>query len=63
MFDYLCLCDVSLSNISNIEIIELTISDKSTNLCEINKKLEKHSKNGFVFDEINKLTGKNYSIP
>ena len=38
MFHYTCLYDVSFSNISNNEIIKLTISDKSTSLYELNKK-------------------------
>ena len=38
-FKYRCLYDIKLKNITNNEIIKLTISDESMNLYELNKTL------------------------
>ena len=38
-FKYECIYDIKLTNITNNEIINLTISGKSMNLYELNKKL------------------------
>ena len=37
--EYVCIYDIKLTNITNIEIINKTISDESMNLFELNKKL------------------------
>ena len=60
-FKYVCIYDIKLSNITNIEIINLSISDESMNLFEINKKLTLARQRGFRFLQINKLTIKIYS--
>ena len=36
-FDHLCVYDINLTNITNIEIVNLTISGKSMNLYELKK--------------------------
>ena len=38
-FEYKCEYDIKLTNITKIEIIDITISDKCMNLDETNKKL------------------------
>ena len=60
-FKYECLYDIKLENISNNEIINLTISDTSMHLYEINKKLTVARERGFTFNQINTLTIKFYS--
>ena len=51
---------IKLTNITNNEIINKTISDESMNLFELNKKLTLARQRGSRFLHINKLT-KNYS--
>ena len=53
-FKYECIYDIKLTNMTNIETINSTISDKSINLYEINKKLTVARQNGFVFNQIKK---------
>ena len=60
-FEYVCIYDIKLSNITNNEIINLSISDESMNLFELNKKLKLARQRGFRFLQINKLTIKVYS--
>ena len=60
-YKYECLYDIKLTNITNNETINFTISDKSMNLYELLKKLTVARQNGFIFDQINKLTKKFYS--
>ena len=60
-FKYECIYDIKLTNITNNEIINLTISGKSMNLYELNKKLTVARQTGFMFNQINKLTIKFYS--
>ena len=60
-FKHECINDIKLTNITNNETISLTISDKSMNLCELNKKLTVARQNGFIFNQINKLSIKFYS--
>ena len=55
-FKYRCIYDIQLKNITNNEIINLTISDKSVILYELNKKLAVARQNGFIFNQINKLS-------
>ena len=60
-FDHICEYDLKFRNITNNEIIDFTICDKNMNLVEINKKLTIARRNGFIFNQINKLTIKIYS--
>ena len=60
-FKYECIYDIKLTNNTNNEIINLTISGKGMNLYELNKKLTVARQNGFMFNQINKLTIKFYS--
>ena len=55
-FKHECIYDIKLTNITNNETINLTISDKSMNLYELNKKLTVARENGFMFNQINKVT-------
>ena len=49
-FKHECIYDIKLANITNIKIIILTISGKSMNLYDLNKKLKIARQNGFVFN-------------
>ena len=60
-FKYVCIYDIKLTNITNIETINLTISDESLGLYELNKKLTIARERDFRFLHINKLTIKVYS--
>ena len=60
-FDHICEYDLSFTNITNNETVNFTISDKSMGLYELNKKLTIARENGFKFNQIKKLTIKNYS--
>ena len=60
-FKYESLYDTKLAKITNNETINLTISDKSMNLYELNEKLTVARQNGFKFNQINKLSIKFYS--
>ena len=60
-FNYECVHDIKLANITNNEICNLTISGKNMNSYDLNKKLKDARQNGFIFNQINKLTIKFYS--
>ena len=60
-FRYVCIYDIKLTNIKNNEIINITISDESLGLYELNKKITIARQRGFKFNQINKLTIKIYS--
>ena len=60
-FKYVCIYDITLTNITNNEIINITISDESLGLYKLNKKLTIARERGFKFNQINKLTIKIYS--
>ena len=60
-FKYVCIYDIKLTNITNNETINLTISDERMNLFELNKKLTLARQRGFKFNQINELTMKIYS--
>ena len=47
--NHMCVYDIKLTNITNNETIILTISGKSKNLYELNKKLTVARENGFIF--------------
>ena len=55
-FDHICLYVIKPTNIGNKEIFNLTISNKSMGLFELNKNLKTARKNGFLFNQRNKLT-------
>ena len=57
---YVCIYDIKLSNITKNEIINISISDESMNLFELNEKLTLARQRGFRFLQINKLTIKIY---
>ena len=60
-FKYECIYGIKLKNIATNEIINLTFSDKSMHLYELNKKLTIARERDFIFIHKNKLTIKNYS--
>ena len=57
-FKYVCIYDIKLTNITNNEIINITISDESLGLYEVNIKLTIARQRGFILNQINKLTVK-----
>ena len=60
-FKYECIYHIKLTSTTNNEIINLTINGESMNLHQLNKKLSVGRQNGFIFNQINKLTKKIYS--
>ena len=60
-FSYECVYDIIFKNITNNEIVNLTIVGRGMGMYEINKKLTIARKNSFKFQQINKLTIKIYS--
>ena len=60
-FDHICEYDLKFTNITNNETVNFTISDKCMSMYELNKKLTVARGNGFIFNQINKLTIKIYS--
>ena len=59
-FDHICEYDLNFTNIGNNESVNFTIFDKSMDSYELNKKLTVALGNGFMFNQINKLTIKIY---
>ena len=55
-FKYVCIYDIKLTNITDTEIIDITISDQSMNLFELSKKLTLTRQKGYLFNQITKLT-------
>ena len=55
-FDHICEYDLNFTNITNKESINFTISEKSMGMYELNKKLTLARENGYIFNQINKLT-------
>ena len=60
-FKYVCIYDIKLTNITNNEMINISLSDESLGLCELNKKLTVARQRGFILNQINKLTIKIFS--
>ena len=60
-FDHICEYDLNFTNIGNSESVNFTISDKSMASYELNRKLTVARENGFIFNQINKITIKIYS--
>ena len=59
-FDQNCVNAINLTKNSNNDINNFTICGKSMNLYELNEKLTVARENGFIFNQINKLTIKIY---
>ena len=57
-FDHICESDLKFTNIVNNESNNFTISDKCMGMYELNKKLTLARGNGFMFNQIIKLTKK-----
>ena len=55
-FDHICEYNLNFTNITNIETVNFTISDKSMGMYESNKKLTVARENGYIFNQLNKLT-------
>ena len=60
-FKYVCIYDIELTNITNNEKINISLSDESLGLYESNKKLTIARQRGFILNQINKLSIKIYS--
>ena len=60
-FRYVCIYDIKLTNITNNEKINISLSDESLGLYELNIKLTIARQRGFILNQINKLTIKIYS--
>ena len=60
-FNFRCIYDFDFRNLVDNEVINLTISDKTLGLDELNKKLTNARQNGFIFNQVNKLTINIYS--
>ena len=60
-FKYVCIYDIELTNITNNEKINISLSDESLGLYELNKKLTIARQRGFILNQINKLSIKIYS--
>ena len=61
-FKYVCIYDIKVTNITNNETVNFTISDESMNLFELNEKLTLARQRGFKFNQMNQLTKNFYSI-
>ena len=60
-FDHICEYDLNFTNITNNELVNFTISEKSMGMYELNKKLTNARENGFKFNQINNFKIKIYS--
>ena len=60
-FDHFCEYGFNFTIVTNNEIVNFTISDKSMGSYKRNKNLTVARQNGFMFNQINELTIKNYS--
>ena len=60
-FDYICDYDLNFTNITNKEIVNFTISEKSLGMYELNKKSSVARQRGYIFNQINNLAIKIYS--
>ena len=60
-FKYVCIYDIKLTNITKNEKINISLSDESLGLYELNIKLTIARQRGFILNQINKLTIKIYS--
>ena len=58
-FDHICENILIFTNTSNNGTVNFTISDKSMGMHELNQKLAIARENGYIFNQLNKLTDKN----
>ena len=61
IFEYECIYNLNFTNINNNEIVNFTISDKNSDMFELNKKLSLAREKGFNFNQINNFKIKIYS--
>ena len=65
LFEYRCVYDIKFTNITNNEAVILPTSlgymEFKSEYYGLNKKIKSARNNGFIFNEIVKLTKKNYS--
>ena len=54
-FDHICDYDLNFTNITNIEAVNFTTSDKNMNLYDLNKKLTVARQSGYIFNQIKNL--------
>ena len=57
----ICLYNIEFTNISDDNIINISISDKYLTMSELNKKLSIARQRGYIFNKINRLTIKFYN--
>ena len=57
----ICSYNIEFTNISDDNIINLTISDSYLTINELNKKLKNARNNGYIFSKLNKLSIKFYN--
>ena len=60
-FEYECVYDVNFTNVTNNEIVNFTISDKSMDLYELNKKLTLARERGCIYNQMKNFKIKFYS--
>ena len=60
-FKYRCINEINFTNTRNNERTNLPFSDENLGLFELNKKLTVAKQNGYIFNQIKKLTIKIYS--
>ena len=60
-FDHICEYDINSTNVGKNETVNFTFSDKSMGLFELNKKITVARGNGFIFNQLNKVSIKIYS--
>ena len=60
-FDHICEYNLNFTKTSKNESVNFSISDKCMGMYELNKKLTVARENGYIFNQINKLTIKIYS--
>ena len=60
-FDHICEYDLNLTNVTNNETVNFTISDKTMGLFEVNKNLTLARERHFLFNQKNKFKIKIYS--
>ena len=60
-FECECVYNLNFTNITNNESVNFTISNKNLGMYELNKKLTLARERGYIFNQIKKLTIKNYS--
>ena len=57
-FDHICEYNLNFTNVTKNESVNFTIFDKSMGSYDLNKKLTVARENGYIFNQMNKLTKK-----